>query len=798
MKRWLIILSIAAVILSGGLFIWSQKDIPASIDQERVDNIPFDVVTPIQVTPEITTPLSSFAQPTPPPSVTIQPESSPTPQPTSEPETIFTDQIPQNLSQRWGRPYELGTRFCPQVDGEIQAVRVYAAQTESGQHTVSIWDWKAAALVAGPYQWEFSGSGWHEFTLPASIPVYAHTDYVVSVSTGDDPTHDFVSTIDGFEEPTASFNLMTYPDSGVATQTLGSLPNWTIPGNRNFFRDVVFIPATAEANLPPQVTPNSVQNTTYYVATSGNNAWSGQLPEPNAQHTDGPWRTIRRAADSLQPGDTVYVRGGTYHEWVWLEADNSGTETAPITYAAYPGEEVILDGAAYPTQWQLYSGSIWWTDASGIDFNWEGQARLVWQNDIWLEHSSTLGGISEGTWWYDTSSERLYVWLRGIANPAQSEIAVSELRNAFHLNLTSWIVLDGFHIIHYYRGISQMDSVADQGRNMAGLAVRNCVIEHVGEGIGLAGATFGTWGFTHHSRIENNIIRDTQSDAIWIGSGVDHIVQGNTISDVKQAWYRGFVSSAIILGNADDSIIERNVIYDVHALGIDVEHFYNGGYGNRNIVRRNYVHDVGGHAIVILGANDTRVENNLITDVQIFGILVNTNAGPALNNELFNNTIDNVADRAIAIIEGQPVDSLGLVPQDTRIQNNIFHNVTNWGIYDEGEGTSADYNLYWQMHSGVAFWGGATRFTLADFQSTGQETHGVAKDPLFLLPGDFRLDEFSPAIDTGSNVDAPVLDYWGMVRPWDGNNDSVAVVDIGAHEWTGPLQKLYFPVIIRD
>ena len=110
------------------------------------------------------------------------------------------------------------------------------------------------------------------------------------------------------------------------------------------------------------------------------------------------------------------MRGGTYYEWVWLEADNSGTETAPITYAAYPGEEVILDGAAYPTQWQLSSGNIWWTDASDIDFNWEGEARLVWQDEIWLQHSATLGGMSEGTWWYDTSSERLYVWLRGSGN----------------------------------------------------------------------------------------------------------------------------------------------------------------------------------------------------------------------------------------------------------------------------------------------------------------------------------------------------------------------------------------------
>lgn len=790
--------SIITVTLILGAFLWRQTGYPTLQKQTYLNQTPPVQTPPVQTT-SVSTPSSSpTTQPTPQPSPTTQPESSPTPQPPGEPETILTDQIPEYLSQRWGQPYELGMVFYSLVDGMITAVRVYGAQTESGFHTVHIWDRDTADLMAGPYQWEYDGSGWHEFTLPTPLTIYAHTDYVVSVSTGEDPAHDFVSTIDGFDDPVVNQHLATYSNSGVATQELGIMPTWVISGNRNFFRDVVFVPASPEANPLNPASSISAQNAVYYVATNGNNTWSGLLAEPNAQQTDGPWRTIRRATATLLPGDTVYVREGTYHEWVWLEAGNSGIENNPITYAAYSGETVVLDGAAYPTQWQLYSGNIWWTDTSGIDFNWEGQARLVWQDDIWLEHSASLGAMGAGTWWYDTATLRLYVWLRNNGIPDQHEIAVSELRSAFHLNVASWIVLDGFHIVHYYRAISQMDSVADQGRNMEGLTVRNCIIEHVGEGIGLAGATFGTWGFTHHSRIENNLIRDTQSDAVWIGSGIDHIVRDNVISDVKQAWYRGFVSAAIILGNADDSIIERNVVYDVHALGIDVEHFYSGGYGNHNVIRRNNVYDVGGHAIAILGANDTRVENNLITDVQIFGILVNTNAGPALRNELFNNTIDNVADRAIAIIEGQPADSLGLVPQDTRIQNNIFNNVANWGIYDEGENTSADYNLYWQMQGGVAFWGGATRFSLADFQSTGQEIHGLAENPLFVLPGDLRLDESSPAIDAGSNVNAPVLDYWGSPRPWDGNGDSVAVADVGAHEWTGIIHRLYLPVIVRD
>ena len=40
----------------------------------------------------------------------------------------------------------------------------------------------------------------------------------------------------------------------------------------------------------------------FYVATDGNDAWSGTLPEPNVERTDGPPRLGRRAL-----GDPTYL-----------------------------------------------------------------------------------------------------------------------------------------------------------------------------------------------------------------------------------------------------------------------------------------------------------------------------------------------------------------------------------------------------------------------------------------------------------------------------------------------------------
>ncbi|MFA7158055.1 MAG: right-handed parallel beta-helix repeat-containing protein [Kiritimatiellia bacterium] len=76
---------------------------------------------------------------------------------------------------------------------------------------------------------------------------------------------------------------------------------------------------------------------TYYVATNGNDASSG-LSAVQAL------RTLGRAAALVRPGDTVRIAGGVYKEGLYARA--TGTAELPITFAAMPGERVVLDGDA--------------------------------------------------------------------------------------------------------------------------------------------------------------------------------------------------------------------------------------------------------------------------------------------------------------------------------------------------------------------------------------------------------------------------------------------------------------------
>jgi hypothetical protein len=73
-----------------------------------------------------------------------------------------------------------------------------------------------------------------------------------------------------------------------------------------------------------------------------------------------PWKTLRHALKQLQPGDTLYLRGGTYYERVSVRL--AGEAGRPITIRSYPGELAVVDGgyrefAEHPeTAWEPAPG----------------------------------------------------------------------------------------------------------------------------------------------------------------------------------------------------------------------------------------------------------------------------------------------------------------------------------------------------------------------------------------------------------------------------------------------------------
>lgn len=133
--------------------------------------------------------------------------------------------------------------------------------------------------------------------------------------------------------------------------------------------------------------------TVFYIATDGNDSWSGKLPEPNLRHTDGPFQTLRKAQNAiralkargpLEMPLTVYIRGGLYelsNSLVFMPED-SGTPQDPITYAAYPGETPLISGGREITGWERVTDSNLLACAGG---------------ELWMAHVSEA---KRGKWYF--------------------------------------------------------------------------------------------------------------------------------------------------------------------------------------------------------------------------------------------------------------------------------------------------------------------------------------------------------------------------------------------------------------
>ncbi|MFA5058152.1 MAG: right-handed parallel beta-helix repeat-containing protein, partial [Opitutaceae bacterium] len=124
----------------------------------------------------------------------------------------------------------------------------------------------------------------------------------------------------------------------------------------------------------------------FFIAPNGNDRWSGKLPLPNAEGTDGPFATLARARDAVRqviqhPRDQdvrVLIRGGTYDlaRTVVFGPEDSAPDGRQITYAAFPDETPVFSSGVRIGPWKKLtvadeppglpagaSGHLWVADA---------------------------------------------------------------------------------------------------------------------------------------------------------------------------------------------------------------------------------------------------------------------------------------------------------------------------------------------------------------------------------------------------------------------------------------------------
>jgi hypothetical protein len=106
---------------------------------------------------------------------------------------------------------------------------------------------------------------------------------------------------------------------------------------------------------------SAASGTEFFVATDGSDSSPGTANRPFATLAKAREAVGREVAEGLDADVTVWIQGGTYSlpEPLVFGPESGGTEQFAVTYAAVPGERVVLSGGQRITGWRKGDDHVW-------------------------------------------------------------------------------------------------------------------------------------------------------------------------------------------------------------------------------------------------------------------------------------------------------------------------------------------------------------------------------------------------------------------------------------------------------
>lgn len=128
--------------------------------------------------------------------------------------------------------------------------------------------------------------------------------------------------------------------------------------------------AAAMTGLPAyaEVIASQVAKADFHVAPTGKDTNSGTAAEPFATVGRARDEVRKRVAAGLDHDIVVLIRGGVYPHTQTLDfcPGDSGSDRHSITYAAAPGETVVLSGGRIISGWKRGPGELWTAELSEV------------------------------------------------------------------------------------------------------------------------------------------------------------------------------------------------------------------------------------------------------------------------------------------------------------------------------------------------------------------------------------------------------------------------------------------------
>lgn len=432
-----------------------------------------------------------------------------------------------------------------------------------------------------------------------------------------------------------------------------------------------------------------------------------------------PWKTIQHAVDSVSPGDTVYIKSGTYRERVMLTGSDgtsgkSGNATAGyITYAGYPGNQVVLDGSTFTGWGCAFMSGKWATGSRAMNYIRIKNLTIADypEHGIDFEEDSTNPDGSHGS--HHIIIEDVVIHDCGNEGVMIEPGDIGVGGESYNIEIRNSTAYDNGH--HGFKFSGEVTGMHDRR------VIRDSIIEGcVSHGNGWSG---------------------TDGLGIHVSTACrDITIRGNTCYGNYKAGLGGH--------EIFDSVYENNVSYGNGIGGSQYEQDGIVFWNSKNIiVRGNSVHDNPGYGIAFSGqmSGSTHQAYNNVVYANDAGGLSLYGVG---NATLYHNTL--------AANDGPGLRTDNGLGGNTVKANILYQNSTQ---LLPGSDTF-DYNVY---YPDVAF--------------SGKGPHSFSAIPRFedAAGHDYHLQEASPAVDASIALGITV-DREGTSRPQNG------AYDIGAYE----------------
>lgn len=353
---------------------------------------------------------------------------------------------------------------------------------------------------------------------------------------------------------------------------------------------------------------------TYYVSPDGSDS--------NPGTEAAPWKTIKKAADTLAAGERVYIKSGTYKERVIPQ--NSGLQNAYITYTAYPGDTVSIDGTtvALPPFGE-------YGDLSGL---FDIRSKSYIKVDGFKIVNALTDEGSNGI--LVTDSDHITISNCTLDTTQASGIGVWSCRD---------ILLDGNEVIRACSG-GQQESISVAGTDTS--EIKNNTVHDTDTAADKEGICIKDG--SSNGKVYGNVIYNVPATGIYVDAFDKHTynidVFGNTVYDISNS--DGFQAASEMGGLLENIHFYNNISYNNKFSGLAVTR--NGDEGgphpmkNITIINNTFYNNGdywgGGVAMDNPEAESVAIINNICSQNQSFEISVSVDV-PARNTTVENNLL---------------------------------------------------------------------------------------------------------------------------------------------------------------